>query len=225
LEKCVLLRDENALALKLEESSNTDCRCSFLKTKGLNEMFKPMPSAAPVKYYYYLFKVISRGSVYSLTSSQFKAKLRADMHIEIVPLTGTEAFPSNTVAKSRIIVLGMMSKFLYYYNFLHENKYYVLRSTECLAIDFSSNSSMKTQNANASCLETPPPPPSPPPNKLVIMNECHAILDEFKHLHATITMSNQHLKLMSVKKQNRYDLDGFYLRFIYRKTPYLVPGI
>ena len=164
-------------------------------------MFKPMPSTS-VKYYYYLFKVISRGSVYSLTSVQFKAKLRADIHIEIVPLTGTEICPSNTAVKSRIIVLGMMSKFLYYYNFLHENKYYVLKSTECLAIDFSSNSSMKTPNANASCLETPPPPP-PPPNKLVLMNECHTILDEIKHLHTTILMSNQHLKLMSIKKQTR----------------------
>ena len=205
LAECVfeLTSLKKSLEDTLLSSSNQECRCSFLKTKGLIDMFKqndqcdePISNGHKKCYYYYLFKVISRGNVHSLTNSQFNAKLRADIQIEIVPLF---TIPSTTTSSdsqpitSRIIVLGMMSKLLYFYNFLYENKCYIFKSSELLAINFVENKQPNQMQTNI--IDSP--------HKLIIMNEYHAILDEhtFSDVNAMIVINKKcFLKTLPLKE-------------------------
>ncbi len=181
----------------LTSSSNQECRCSFLKTKGLIESFKQSEPISLGKQFNYLFKVISRGNVHSLTSSQFNAKLRADIQIEIIPLFKVTKSDSQTIT-SRIIVLGMMSKFLYFYNFLYENKCYILKSTECLPINFLDYKWKQHIKEANTVIDTP--------NKLLIMNESHIIIDEHEYsLKQTIDTMKGFLKSKPLKKTRYFN--------------------
>lgn len=74
--------------------------------------------------YHYLFKVINIGPVHSLANSQFKTKLRADVKIEIIPIVLNESY------RPLSIIMSLMSKYLFYCNFLYVGQYYLLKSAQ-----------------------------------------------------------------------------------------------
>ena len=109
------------------------------KTKGLNENNKKLLNLDLIKNdsknRYYIFKVKHVGSLNSLTTSQFKSKLRADMTIEICPLTiSSETAPRRKVSN---VVLSLMGKYLFYYSFLHVNNFYLIKSDKQFDLSFT----------------------------------------------------------------------------------------
>ena len=99
LSKCVFqaLSDRSFETTLVDGSASVESRCSFLKTKGLIETFKAdVESNESLPHHAcYAFKVVHRGIVHSLTNSQFQAKLRADIHIEIIPVEKAEEMTSS----------------------------------------------------------------------------------------------------------------------------------
>jgi len=109
------------------------------KTKGLNENNKNLLNLDLMKNdsknRYYIFKVKHVGSLNSLTTSQFKSRLRADMNIEICPLI----ISSKTVPRRKVsnVVLSLMGKYLFYYSFLHVNNFYLIKSDKQFDLSFT----------------------------------------------------------------------------------------
>lgn len=105
----------------LIQESNTKIEINEKNAQIKNTISQP-------KEFIYIFKVKSKGSVHSLANSQFKSKLRCDIFVEIVPFT--EKQPKQP---SKLII-SFISKFLFYVNILHDDKFYLLKTEHELDI-------------------------------------------------------------------------------------------
>ena len=82
----------------------------------------------------YLFKVVHIGALHSLVNSQFELKLRAELRIELLDTKAAQA-------KTHPFILMLMSKFLFYYNFLRLDQYYLLKTSH-KSLSLSSDKSL-----------------------------------------------------------------------------------
>jgi len=118
--------------------------------------------------HFYLFTVLNKGLIHTMSNTQFKTKLRADIEIKITCLD-----VKNTSVSCKRMVMSLTSKFLYFYNFLHLNGFYLLKTKERLEMSFSELKSVDNLTA------------------VFFLNDNSLILDEFnvakplKKLYAT----------------------------------------
>lgn len=118
--------------------------------------------------HFYLFTVLNKGLIHTMSNTQFKTKLRADIEIKITCLD-----VKNTSVSCKRMVMSLTSKFLYFYNFLHLNGFYLLKTKERLEMGFSELKSVDNLTA------------------VFFLNDNSLILDEFnvakplKKLYAT----------------------------------------
>jgi len=163
----------NIETVSLLSHSNADCRLALSKTTQLNKLFyveqKALTSETLIDdtfdetnpifdatyelnenelkmSHFYLFKVLNKGCIYTMSNTQFQAKLRADIEIELIDLNHLNP----TTHNSKYIVMSLVSKFLYYYNFLHTDCVYLLKSN--YKIDISFIDSIKEINQNLGIL-------------------------------------------------------------------------
>ena len=78
----------------------------------------------------YLFKVLNIGCINSLANTQFKSKLRADIHIEITKIDSSYKYDT------LFLVIALISKSLFYYNFFYRNFFYLLKTKIELNFNF-----------------------------------------------------------------------------------------
>lgn len=126
---------------------NEECRVSYIITKELIRLYCTSISQIVVndtieesldqetetsRYkvdlddksnFHYLIKIINLGPLHSLANTQLKTKLRADIQIQMVPIV------SNQSPQPIFLILSLMSKFLFYYNFLYVGGLYLLKSS------------------------------------------------------------------------------------------------
>ncbi len=163
----------NIETVSLLSHNNADCRLALSKTTQLNKLFyveqKALTSETLIDdtfdetnpifdaifelnenelkmSHFYLFKVLNKGCIYTMSNTQFQAKLRADIEIELIDLNHLNP----TTHNSKYIVMSLVSKFLYYYNFLHTDCVYLLKSN--YKIDISFIDSIKEINQNLGIL-------------------------------------------------------------------------
>lgn len=200
--------------VSLLSHNNNDCRLALNKTTQLNKLFyveqKTQTSETLIDdtfdesnpifdaifelnenelkiSQFYFFKVINKGCIYTMSNTQFQAKLRADIEIELIDLNHLNQ------TTSKYIVMSLVSKFLYYYNFLHTDCVYLLKSNQ--NIDISFIDSIKEINQNLGIL---------------FLNDNMFIIDNFKSIINKVNFK-QNLKI-----KNNNDL------FIKKKTGILV---
>ncbi len=117
---------------------------SICKTNKLIENFEKIDKSkeknkTSLNLFYYLFNVISIGPISSLINTQFKSKLRADIKIEIIPINSN--LEENCIQPVEVILV-LMSKNLFFYNFLLPNNFYQLKTDKKLEIDHSNSLNM-----------------------------------------------------------------------------------
>lgn len=111
----------------------------------------------------FLLKVKAKGSVYLLANTQLNGKLRADLNVELVDI-----FQLNPVKKS--LVVALVGRSLFYYNFLHADNYYLMivdeKEVEQNKDQFKNLNSVTSPNARASS------------SGILFVNENYTILDQ-----------------------------------------------
>ena len=134
---------------------------SIIKTKQLGKLFLVDPVPIPIsetvddtfvenqqfelnqyelnEASFYLFKVFNKGTIHAMSNIQFKAKLRADVEIELIPFDKS--------IQTKYVVMSLISKFIYYYNFLHIGNTYLLKTNQKLDINFKESKSNDKVNA------------------------------------------------------------------------------
>ena len=113
---------------------------------------------------FYLIKVVQKFQIHSLANTQFKCKLRADLKVEMYTL--------HTHQRSACFILALISKFLYFYNFLHVGNYYLLKSNQ----NFSDILSGKCGRSV--------------PHSVLFVDESMSILDEFELLNYSLDLNS-----------------------------------
>jgi hypothetical protein len=197
-------------ALKLDDYKIEDCLNSILKTK---ELIKLLSQTKPIDDIindtidenengelldlnslnndsgsYYLFKVLDVGNIHSLTNSSFRARLRADVKIEIVPILADVEYNPATV------ILAFLSKFLFYFNFMYVDKLFVLKANKKLSINFEEASKKK--------------PLKQTPETLLFLEDGLEIIENFKLPNKFKPNFNFSSSLF---ENERFDADGEFL--------------
>jgi hypothetical protein len=123
-----LLMDMDTQIKRLDEIGLT-----VLKTHELAKLYACEDKTPSKVNFAYIFKVVSKSSIYSMANSRYKSKLRGDLQVEIRPHDSR-----NTYSKTSVL-LALVSNALYFYNFMHEGDYYELRSNEMLQVPFKNS--------------------------------------------------------------------------------------
>lgn len=158
LSKCNINLDKNVKDIQSQ---------SFIKTTELNRIFQveqvpkfysetvdetfdeikqfefELNELELTKSNFYLFKIQSKGAIHQMNNTQFKSKLRADFQIELIPFDTSEKIDQLTTKHA---VLCLSSKYLFYYSFLHVDKFYLLKSSQKLDIDFVQHNCKRVLN-------------------------------------------------------------------------------